>query len=264
MKNTLFRFGPALFGVLLGWMLFHPPAWLAALGPLRWLLNASLVAGLLLLSVPVIILANLPREVGMKPASDSELSDEQRRLAADYERLGFRRIGTPLRVAIAPEAIVLAFAHEREPVYGTVFRTTTVPSKTSFDMVSILDGDRGGLTTNANPMGATLATGPGGFRQVFPGQSLEQLLRAHVEAIAYLKRHGVGVRPVSAEAFPSDLQAGLRHQREVFLASPVRATLLTFWRSATQRVPFIGRLDGQRVAALQLQALLQGQGCRVF
>jgi hypothetical protein len=143
-------------------------------------------------------------------------------------------------------------------VYGTAFRTGTVPARVSHDLVSILDGDRGGLTTNTDPQGAALPASPGAFRQVLPGTALASLLEAHLEGIRYLRERGVGVRSVSADAFRLDLTKGLARQRETFLASPLRGSLLLFWRAATKKVPFVGRLREQRVAAQQLQALTTG------
>lgn len=264
MRNLVYRYAPIVFGLILGKILIHPPPWLEQLGAARWLVNGGLVGLLVLFSVPLLVLANLPQEVAMKASSESDLSDDQRRLAAAYEGLGFRRVGPPLRVAVAPEAIVQGFVHEREPVYGSVFRTTTVPPKTCCDLVSILDGERGGLTTNAEPMGATLAAGAGGFRQVLPGSPVEHLFRAHLDGIAFLKSRGLGVRPATADRYEIDLRSGLRKQREVFLSSPVQGSLLTFWRSATRNVPFLGPLAEQEVAQRQIRALVSGRSNRVF
>ncbi len=264
MRNLVYRIAPIALGAVLGKVLMAPPAWLDALGPGRWVVNAALVAGVVLLSVPLFVLANLPRNVAIRPGSEQDLSEEQKRLVAQYEALGFRRVGPPIRVAVAPEAIVQGFVHAREPVYATVFRTTTVPPKTSHDLVSILDGERGGLTTTAEPMGATLAAASGGFRQVLPRVSVEQLFTAHLDGLAHLRGRGLAARPVSAERFEADLREGMKRQRETFSGSPLRATWITFRRSATRKVPFVGRLREQPIAARQLESLLAGVTDRVF
>jgi hypothetical protein len=247
---------PWIAGLLLGWMLWHPPAVLESLGPLAWIVNLGLVGLLLIGVIAMVIIANLPSQVEMNAVDEGTVHAELRQLGDRFERLGFRRAGPPRRVKIAPSAIVLGFAHETEPVYGTAFRTETMPAKLCFDFVSILHGDKGGLTTNADPAGAALPEGDGGLRQVFPGEELEELFRKHVDGIAYLRDRGIHCRPVSTDMFPKDLAMGIGRQREVFTASPVRGTLVTLWRAATKKVPFIGPLRDQAVAENQIARLL--------
>jgi hypothetical protein len=263
MKNTAYKYLPIVFGLAVGWLIFHPPQFLEALGPARLAVHATLIALLILSSVPLIALANLPEQVRMRPLESAGVPPELAKLRDQFHALGFRDTGPPLRVEIAPAATLLGFVHEREPVYGTAFRTDTVPPRVSYDLVSILDGERGGLTTNADPQGAALPAAAGMFRQVLPKANPTVLFHAHLEGIRYLRDRGVGVRPVSADAFQLDLQKALARQREAFLASPLRGSLLLFWRAATKQVPFLGRLREQRIAAEQLQALATG-GSRAF
>jgi len=257
-RNTAYKYLPILFGLVLGWLMFHPPAFLDSLGPARWALNVALVGLLVLASVPLIALANLPENVRMTALGDREIPSELVKKRESFLALGFRDAAPPLRVEIAPAAVLLGFVHEREPVYASAYRTDTVPPRVGFDLVSILDGERGGLTTNADPQGAVLPAAPGAFRQVLPQAGPPELFEAHLEGIRYLRERGVEVRPVSAETFRIDLERALRKQREAFLASPVRGTLLLFWRAATKQVPFVGRLREQRIAARQLEALTAG------
>ena len=97
----------------------------------------------------------------------------------------------------------------------------------SLHFVSILHGEKGGLTTNADPTGAALPAGDGGVRQVFPGESPEQLYRRHLDGMAYLRERGIACRSVSADTFAQDLAFGIGRQREVFTASPLAGTLVT-------------------------------------
>lgn len=258
MRNAAYKYLPIAFGVAVGWLIFHPPTFLAALGPGRFVVHAVLIGFLMLSVVPLLALANLPEQVRMTPLSESQVPPELAGVRRQFLSLGFSDAGPPRRVEIAPAAIVLAFVHSREPVYGTAFRTDTVPPRVSHDLVSILDGDRGGLTTNAEPQGAALPAAAGAFRQVLPGATLPVLLEAHLEGVRYLRERGLAARPVSADAFELDLARGLRRQRETFLSAPLRGSLLLFWRAATKQVPFVGRLREQRVAARQLQALTAG------
>jgi hypothetical protein len=214
--------------------------------------------------VPLIALANLPADLKMEAVRPEQVPAELRPLGDHFMKLGFHPVEPPFRVEMAPAAYVIGFVHETEPVYGTAFRTTTVPAKTSYDFVSILEGDRGGLTTNADPSGAALPAESGGFRQVLRGQDPERLFRAHLDGLAYLRSQGFSARPVSAETFQRDLKAAVRRQRELFLATPLRSSMLTLWRAATKQVPFSGSLRTQKVASEQLRTLLSGGTQRAF
>jgi len=256
MRDAFFKVMPWIAGLLLGWMMWHPPAWLESLGPLAWVVNLGLVGLLLIGVIAMVIIANLPSQVEMIPVDEGTVHAELRALGNRFEQLGFRPAGPPRRVKIAPSAIVLGYAHETEPVYGTAFRTETIPAKLCCDFVSILHGDKGGLTTNSDPGGAALPEGDSSLRQVFPGAELEELYRKHLEGVAYLRDRGIQCRPVSADMFPQDLAMAIGRQRELFTASPLRGTLVTLWRAATKKVPFIGPLRDQAVAENQIARLL--------
>jgi hypothetical protein len=256
MRDLVFKTMPWIAGLMLGWMIWNPPVWLQSLGPLAFVLNLGLVGVLLIGVVSMVIITNLPARVEMSPVGESEIHAELRALGRRFEQLGFRPAGPPRRVKIAPSAIVLGYVHESEPVYGTAFRTETMPAKLCFDFVSILHGEKGGLTTNTDPGGAALPEGDGGLRQVFPGESLENLFRKHLDGIAYLHDRGIECRGVSADLYPEDLTWAIGKQRQIFTASPVRGTLVTLWRAATKRVPFIGPLRDQPVAQGQIARLI--------
>ncbi len=262
--SQLFRYLPIAFGLLLGWLLWNPPAFLDGLGAWRWLVNGALCLVLLVSFVPLLVAAALPRVLGLEPRPDAQLDPEMERLRHRMQALGFEPAGPVYEVQMAPAATLLGMAHTRYPVYGAVFRTGTIPAKTSYDFVSMLDGELGGLTTNDMPEGAALPAGDGGLRQVLPERSMEQLFQAHVAGIEYLQSRGIGVRAVSAGAFPEDFLWAMSRQREVFFSSPVLHSLVTFWRAATKRVPQVGTLVEQRYAQGQIERLLgQADGRQV-
>jgi hypothetical protein len=194
----------------------------------------------------------------MQPIGENDVHPELRNMGDRFLALGFRPAGPPRRVNVAPSAILLGFVHESEPVYGTAFRTEHVRPRTSFDFVSILHGERGGLTTNAEPDGAVLPAGPGGLRQVLPGGSQAELFRKHMEGLTYLYERGIQCRPVSADTLEQDFAEAMSRQRRMFLSSPLRSTLITLWRAATKRVPFLGALRDQKVAQQQIAELIAG------
>jgi hypothetical protein len=258
MRNAIYKVLPFALGGFTGWLLTHPPAWLRELGPMAWGVHGALCLGLLLSIVALVILGALPAQLAIEPLPHGPIPDDLRQIADRLAALGFRPAGPPRRVCMSPAATLLPFVHGSEPVYATAFRTGTVPAKTSFDFVSILGDERGGLTTGADPAGAVLPEGTGSLRQVFPGASLEKLYGKHLEALGWLRQQGIAARAVSAGTFERDFTAAIARQRSTFLAAPLRGTLVTLWRAASKRVPFVGPLRDQRVARHQVGRLLVG------
>ena len=256
--RSLSRFLPILVGLALGYLLMSPPGWLAPLGPWRWLAVAAIAVVALLALTAYQLSANLPADPPLAPAGEAEVSGELRDLCSRFEALGFQRIGPPLAVGISPPALMVAFVHEAEGTYATAFRTTTLPPKTAFDCVSLLDGDRGGLTTGAEPAGAAIPAARGSLRQVFPGAGVEQVVRRHREGLQYLRGRGLSVKAVSASTFRRDLATSFRRQREAFLAAPLRGAAVTLWRAATGRTPHVGPIAQQAVARATIQELRTG------
>lgn len=256
--RSLSRFLPILVGLALGYLLVSPPEWLASLGPWRWLVVAAIVVLGLLAFTAWQLSANLPADPPLATVPEAEVKGELKDLCARFEALGFRRVGTPLTVGISPPALMVVFVHEAERSYATVFRTSTMPSKTAFDCVSILDGDRGGLTTGAEPAGAAIPAARGSLRQVFPGAGVEEVFEHHRQGLQYLRSRGLPAKAVSASTFARDFASSFRRQREAFTASPLRGTAVTLWRAATGRTPHIGPIESQVVARAAIRELLTG------
>lgn len=258
MKSLLAKLAPIAIGLALGWLLFHPPAFLKELGALGYLAGALLCAVLFVLFIAAIIGMSLPADVGLAPLRaqpDAALQALGTRLRA----LGFVDAGPPYEVAVSPPASMLAFVHPAEPIYAAAYRTGTIPAVLNYDFVSILDGFRGGLTTNPDVRGATLPPAPGSFRQVVPGGSVEELLARHRDGLVYLKGRGLHCKAVSAASFVDDFKRSLKLQREAFMASPIRTTLAAVGRAVTKRVPEIGPLAAQPGIEARLRELATGR-----
>ena len=256
--RSLSRFLPILVGLVLGYLLMSPPEWLAPLGPWRWLAVGVIVLLGLLAFTAWQLSASLPADPPLEPAAEAEVSGELQGLCARFEALGFQRIGTPLTVGIVPPALMVALVHESERSYATAFRTSTVPPKTAFDCVSILDGDRGGLTSGAERAGAVIPAARGSLRQVFPGSGVERVFQQHRQGLQYLRARGLPAKAVSASTFRGDFATSFRRQREAFLAAPLRGAAVTLWRAATGRTPHVGPIAQQAVARATIQELLTG------
>lgn len=248
---------PIAIGIGIAWLLFHPPAFLEELGALGWVLGAMGCAVLLVLAIAFMIGLNLPADVAVTPLG-RQLDPSLAELAGRIRALGFADAGPPYEIGMSPPASLVALVHPSEPVYAAVYRTGTVPPVLNFDFVSILDGFRGGLTTNPDVRGATLPPAPGAFRQVFPGGSVEELYTRHLEGVAFLRTRGFPCKRVSAATFVDDFKRSIARQREAFLASPLGTTLSALVRSVTGRVPDVGPLAAQAGIDARLRQVSQG------
>jgi hypothetical protein len=258
MKDSIAKVLPIVIGVAIGWLLFHPPAWMAPLGPLRYLVMGVLCLLVLLIFIAYAIGASIPADVAVTPHTggvDTSMVDLAQRIRA----LGFAEAGPPYRIEVSPAATMIALAHPTEPVYATVFRTGTVPAVTSFDFVSILEGFRGGLTSNADPRGGTLPAGPGAFRQIIAGAGPEQVYRVHLEGVHWLRSRGLAAKKVSVETFVADFKQAMAKQREGFRSSPLKHALIALWRTVSKQVPNRGGLSTQSGAEAQVRELSMGR-----
>ena len=254
MKNAIAKILPIVVGVALGWLMFHPPAWLAPLGALRFFIMIALALVLLVVFIAFSIGASLPAEIGVSPqrvAVDPSLND----LIRQIKDLGFAEAGGPYRVEVRPAAIMIAFVHPGQSVYATIFRTGTVPAVTSYDFVSIIEGFRGGLTTSADWRGGTLPAGPGAFRQIIKDAGPRRVYDAHLEGLRWLSARGLPVQAVSATSFVADFKRALGKQRQAFRSSPLKNALIALGRTVSKQVPHIGPLSAQKGAEAQVRAL---------
>jgi hypothetical protein len=220
-------------------------------------LAVVLVFALLVGFIAWMIGRNLPAHIALAAAGRLGTTGV-RALVDAYRALGFVPAGPPREAGVMPPALLVPLVHEAERCYGTVFRTSTVPAKTSFDVVSILDGDRGGLTSNPDPAGATLPAARGELRQVLPRARVAEVFSRHREALAFLRSRGLAVRTVSAATFDADFRAAFARQRRAFRAAPLRWALVALWRSATRTTPHVGPLAAQKIAERQLRELSTG------
>jgi len=258
MKDAVARVLPVVFGVLVGWILFHPPSWLAGLGAWAYLVTLAVAALAFVAFVGLSILRNLPAHLVLRDLPPEAVPPDLRRLADEVVALGFFGAGPALEVGVSPTAVMVPLVAPAEPTYAAAYRTRTVPSVTALDFVSILDGGRGGLTSCSDPRGATLLGGPGELRQILPGATPAELLAAHREAVALLRSRGLGCRAVTPGTFGADLTAAIAAQRRAFLATPLHATLVAIWRSVSGRTPHLGPLGRQAIAERQIAWLVTG------
>jgi hypothetical protein len=242
MKPTLLKLLPYAVGLVLGWLLLHPPE---GLGSWRYPIAGALVLLALVAFTAVQILINLPADISLEPDPGAATVPELERLVAEAESFGFERVGS-WRVGVAPPARMVAGVHRAERSYVAVYRTDTIPPRTVFDFVSIFSGERGGLTTVAAVEGVALPGAPGSLRQALPGEPLAACWQRHREALAFLSQRGLPPRSVVASSFVADFRESFRRQRAAFLARPLSTTLVTLFRAAFRTSPEVGPLVSRR------------------
>lgn len=257
--DKLTKFLPIAVGVLLGYLLTHPPVWLAASPVLRFLLGGALVAALLIGFVALVMLANFPKDLRVEPIPMSAVPADLNAFAGQYEALGFQRVGTGFTVGVSPPATMVAFVNEPERTYATAFATGTLPRKISFDCFSVLDGDRAALTSAPERMFGTIPAGADQLRQAFPGATVAQLFGHHRQAIAWLRTRGLPCRAASARTFEADFRAGLGRGRRNFAHAPISSAMRALVNTITKSNKHLGSLERQPIAQRQVAALIAGR-----
>lgn len=258
MREFLFKLLPYGTGALIGYLLFFfTPPWLDVLGPGRWLVVGALLVVLLLAAVGMQLAVGLPENVGIGPHDEAPGDDEQL-LVRRFEDLGFERVGLPLKIELRPAARMQVLADRDSGCWASVFATTTLPRKIGCDVFSVIEGERGSLTTLADPNGAVLPIAPGSFRQVFRGASPDELVRRHLEAVVYLNGRGVRFETPTVDDLPAKIRRSIAVQRRTVMANPVRASIVGLWRFVSKRSPFLLPLAEQKETAAALRFLTQG------
>jgi hypothetical protein len=260
MLDRVFKVLPYLFGLLIGWIIFYPPEWMAPLGAWRFLVTFLLVIVLQIATTAFHVAMSIPEDVRLEPLPDLPLDGELGLFAGHLQNLGFVPAGPPRRLTLRPAAVLVPFVHEQEPVYGVVARLGTVPSTVSFEMFSYSEGRRGSLASINQWMGAVFPHSPGRFVQVIPMAPPAHVFAAHQAALAELGARGLVWQAVSPDRFEEDYLAGCRRQRRMIRSNLVRVTLTVLWRVLRKTSPHIGPVQKQAGAEQRIQeALVAGQ-----
>ena len=257
-KESPWKYIPIVAGLLIGWAIFNPPPFLRELGISGYISMFLLLAVLFLVLCAVMIHVNLPKDVVIR-RSASPLPGEVTRLGEELKALGFTQTSdVPLSVNVAPPALVVPFVNEQDRTYGAVYKTDTIPPKIMFDLVSIFEGNRGGLTSGTLAEGAAMP-GLGSMKQVFPRGNVKAVYDKHREALDYLRSRGIQCRTVNPQTFERDFRDSMLRLRKSFLTSPVMFTLTVLWRAVTKKTPHTGSIRQQSVAQQQIQDILTGK-----
>ena len=257
-KESGWKYFPIIAGLIIGWSVFNPPFFLRELGAVGYVSMIFIALAGLFVVCAIVIHANLPKDVVIR-RTPAAVPGEVTRLAEDFKAIGFTQTSdVPLSVNVAPPALVLPFINEQERMYGAVYKTDTIPPKIMFDVVSIFEGNRGGLTSGTLPEGAAMPA-LGSMKQVFPRSNVRSVYEKHRDALQYLKTKGIQCRSISPQTFERDLRDSILRLRKSFLASPVLFTVTVLWRAATKQTPHTGSIHQQQVAQQHIQDILTGK-----
>lgn len=238
------------------WLAGKPPAAFAALGAPGWIAWIGLVVAgwagaLLALLVKATMTAidrSLVPDLAMTPVAVEQVPDALRVVSDQLEAIGMTRVTPPLAVTMSNPGILYGFLTTAGDVASSAFVVQPPGGGTpvtSFDFVSVFEGDRGGLTTSPNPAGSVLPATPGSLRQVFPAGEPAALLQRHQESLAWLAAQGVRSRTIAATDFEALFRASLGRQRAAFLRARLRYTLTAVWRTLRKSTPHLGPVKDQ-------------------
>lgn len=245
MKDLAGKLAPYLIGVAIAAFLISGPGVFESLGPLRYLVVGLIALAGLLFFLALVVHASLPSRLILEPVTRWSGSGEAEMRVRELEALGFDGAGPIYRVPTTPAALLQPLIHRTEPIYATVFRTGTLPAKVGYEMVSLFDGNPGGLTSVVDPAAVVLPVPPWVLRQVIVEATASRLLEAHREAMAYIAGAGKAWKTVCAASFEHDFSQAMIEQRRFFISSPVSHVLVCLWRSVTRRSPHLGPISGQ-------------------
>ncbi|MEM9189219.1 MAG: hypothetical protein AAGF12_08590 [Myxococcota bacterium] len=261
MKKLLNSLLPLVPGALAFWLFFSPPEVLTqSLGP--WTFPASLlfVAIFLVAWLYVILLRGFPRTVKVATADLDSVDAHMKAIIAELEQLGFRALEGPLAVGSPPATLVGLIAPDGL-CYANVFRTGTVPAKTAWDFTSTIDlvpapgYSFGGLTSGSLRSQGTMTTGPGHFKQIFPGAGIAAVYEHHQAAVAHLTQQRIPVRRAYPASYPSEVKTALEEQRKTLMAPPFLEPFRFIVRTALGTCPFVGPIAEQPAARTKMERL---------
>jgi hypothetical protein len=234
-------------------------AWLAWKSgvPFLVLLPVVLLAGsaLVVWAVRAAILKSLPEQVTIEPLPPSQVSPVAQERIEELQRLGFQRLGEPMRFQLGQAADVVPLAHPGESTWATVIHIHSTPPKTAFDLVTAFQAPRAGLTSSPETGSGVLPLGSDEFLQVLPGATAAALLEHHRRALALLT--GAGLQPVapSEHAIRGLLKESLRRRRQSFLRNEWLHTLIALHRTVTKSTPYARALADQPGIAARIKLL---------
>lgn len=244
MRQLFFKLLPYALGGILGVLVVFPPASFDELG----LWKVPILGGILLLgllaTVSVQMLVGLPQDPAVEPVHEAP-PREAAHLIAQLQALGFETIEPSLRIDLRPPATIVVMMNRAAACWASVFVTGTLPRRVGYDILSVVEGKRGTMTSLADPAAAVLPVPPGHFKQVIRGASPQELLTHHQRAVDFLASRGVSVEQPDGQDVAGRVRRSLVLQRQVVTANPLKAAAVTLWRATTKRTPFDRALASQ-------------------
>ena len=245
MRDLFFKILPYAMGCAIGLLMFFPPAFFETFGIWRPLILGVLVAVAILASSGAILAMSLPQNPVIERVAEVPPAQAAALIASLHE-LGFESVDQPLRVDLRPPAIVWMLVHREFGCWSTVYRTSTVPQKVSYDIVTIFAGGSGVLTSVPDPGAAVFPLNKGSYKQGLNGAAPRELLMFHLAAQDYLAKRGARFETPVLSGIDAKIRKALMEQRRAVMANPVKAAALLWWRVATKSSPHMKPLAEQR------------------
>lgn len=246
MRQMFFKLLPYAMGAAIGILVVFPPTVLRSFGPLSFI-AVLLFLGLALVAVVTIqLFVALPADAMAKPAPGEAAPPEVQALIASFQVLGFEAGDTPFRVHLRPTAILWPMIHREAGCTASVFTTGTLPRRTSCEIVTGIEGDRGVLSSSPHSSGAALPLPPGWFKQIVEGASPEILFQHHRRGCWYLESQGVRLATPRLDNVCDQIRRSVVLQRKAALENPIRTACVALWRVVTRSSPYTLPLERQK------------------
>ncbi len=238
MREWFYKLLPYGLGSVVAYVALSASSFISTSDFLNPLLLVAILLGGTLVATIIALSNGLPRDVSIQPVPGEAPPRDAKEWIESFESLGFVPEGDPLRIDLRPSATLWPFVHRELQCSGAVFSTGTLPPRSSFEIITGVEGDRGALTSGPNPDVFVLPCARGYFRQVLRGAPPAHLLAHHLKATSYLAECNLALTK-SAPGTPAErVRQSVARQRRAVMASPVRSAAIVLWRVITKRNPY--------------------------
>lgn len=228
----------------------------------EWVLTVAVGIGapaLLLVGAYAVGLKSLPEDLRLQPLEEGDVSPELSSAVADFEALGYERLGPPLLAMFPVTPTLVPMVHRQAGIFGVAYEVSAPRQRIVLDCVTFFEGEGRSLTSSTTPDAASLLAPVGRFFQILDSADAHELHSYHVDGIEFLR--GAGLRSKSTSgATPEEIRSlmgqSVREYRRVLQAAPLRGTATAVWRALTKRNPHLRDVTSQPAARRQLQNLL--------
>ena len=233
------------------------------LEPMRYLFFLLLVPWALILISAFAVIHTMPVSCKFTATSSDSLNPAAFGIQNRLTRLGFETISQPMLLNTRPPTALLAMRQKNGECFAVVYNPMINRNLLGIELVSTffysdMNGNHDVALATANlPDSGGLPLPSHKYLQIFPNDSIEDLIKEHRRGMKLMKENGLKVRPAVRSAFrPLYFRAIGRIQTE-FVKNPIWNALVVGARSISKASPHIGPISHQNQAMKAIKKYLQ-------